>query len=50
MIRAFIRGTIEFRSSCGRTYDDSPYSSRSVAYDRGRDLAHRFTFRLFDRE
>jgi hypothetical protein len=47
-ITAFLRGFVEFRSSLGMTYDDDPYSPRSVAYDRGRDLAHRLTLRRFD--
>lgn len=48
MIAAFLLGAREFRSGLGMTYDDSPYSRRSVAYDRGRDLAHRLTFRRWD--
>jgi hypothetical protein len=44
----FLQGACEFRSDCGMTWDDNPYSPRSEAYDRGRDLAHRITFRIYD--
>jgi hypothetical protein len=47
MACAFFLGLWEFRSDFGRTYGD-PWSCCSVAYDRGRDLAHRLTFRRFD--
>ena len=52
MLIAFIRGIAEFRR--GSTWadptrtDDNPYTAKDDAYDRGRDLAHRVTFRLFD--
>ena len=44
----FFRGMYEFRSDFGMTYDDTSCSPRSQAYDYGRDLAHRLTFRRFD--
>lgn len=43
---AFILGVIEFRSDLTRAYDDLGLLE---AYDIGRDLAHRLTFRKFDR-
>lgn len=49
-IKAFIRGMIEFRSDC--TWADPAredfLTELDMAYDRGRELAHRLTFRRFD--
>lgn len=42
-IRYFLLGLYEFRQSC--TTDAGDYDA---AYERGRDLAHRTTFRRFD--
>jgi hypothetical protein len=36
--RIFALGFREGRGDTGMTYDDSPWSSRSRAYDTGRDL------------
>ena len=52
MIFAFIRGIIEFRQDCtwgdpARTADNH-YTAKDEAYDRGREFAHRFTFRAFE--
>lgn len=47
-IKAFLLGIREFRSGVGMTYDGSPYSPRSVAYDWGREIAHRVTLRHWD--
>jgi len=44
LLRAGILGFIEFRSGVGMTYGDK----RDEAYDFGRDLAHRLTFRKWD--
>jgi hypothetical protein len=44
-IKAFILGFIEFRSGCGMTYANE---ALTVAYDKGRDLAHRLTFRHYE--
>lgn len=41
---AFCLGAIEFNGSVGRSYDDS----RHEAYDWGREIAHRVTFRRFE--
>lgn len=38
MIQAFLLGLTECRGSVGMTYDDNPFSHRSLAYDRGRSL------------
>ena len=46
--KAFLLGIREFRSSCGRTYENNPHSPRSIAYDHGREIAHRATFRHWD--
>jgi hypothetical protein len=45
MIRAFLLGVREFRSSLTTSYDDYDLL---LAYDRGRELAHRLTFRRWD--
>jgi hypothetical protein len=42
---AFIFGMLEFRSDFTRSYEDYDVL---CAYDAGRDLAHRLTFRHFD--
>lgn len=42
--RTALLGALEFRSGVGMTYEDA----RDEAYDFGRDLAHRFTFRRWD--
>ena len=53
-ILAFIRGMIEFRSDCTwadpARSDDVPgdYTELDSAYDSGREMAHRLTFRRFD--
>ena len=44
-IAAFINGMIEFRLTCTTHYDDIALLE---AYDSGRELAHRLTFRHFD--
>lgn len=38
MIRAFLLGWREWRGDVGMTYDGSPESPRSRAYDRGRSF------------
>ena len=43
---AFFRGVVEFRTCLTTHYDDY---GLSLAYDYGRDLAHRCTFRRWDR-
>ena len=50
--KAYILGMLEFRSDYtwgdpART-DDNMYTILDEAYDRGRDMAHRLTFRYFD--
>ena len=45
-IRAFILGVLEFRHSVTTGFDSWP---ELYAYDTGRDLAHRLTFRVYDR-
>ena len=45
MIRAFLLGMAEFRLSLTTHYDDYRLL---VAYDRGRELAHKLTLRRFD--
>ena len=42
-IKAFILGMIEFRSDCTTNVGDE-----DLAYDSGRDFAHKITFRHFD--
>jgi hypothetical protein len=42
---AFIRGVIEFKSSVTTYYEDY---GLTLSYDRGRDLAHKLTFRRYD--
>lgn len=44
-ILAFLNGIREFRMSCTTGYDDDDLMR---AYDHGRDLAHRATFRRFE--
>lgn len=46
-LTAFLRGFIESRGDVGMTYDD-PYSPRSVAYDRGRNLGRQTIARGMD--
>lgn len=41
-----MKGALEFRSGLGATYGDG----RDEAYDFGRDLAHRITFRKWDHD
>ncbi len=43
--RAFLRGMQEYRQSI--TTSSASYRMRDT-YDRGRDLAHRLTFRRYD--
>ncbi len=45
-IKAFILGVIEFRNDVTTSVGDDLIE----VYDRGRDLAHRLTFRKFDQE
>ena len=40
-----VQGAREFRSSFGMSWDDP---AKSEAYDLGRELAHRLTFRKWD--
>ena len=53
-IKAFLLGMIEFRSDCTwadpARSDDIPgdYTELDFAYDSGREMAHRLTFRRFD--
>lgn len=44
-IVAFITGVLEFRSGFTTGYTDLDLMD---SYDKGRDLAHRLTFRYFD--
>jgi hypothetical protein len=44
-IKAFVKGMREFRCSVTVRYADLRLRT---AYDSGRDLAHRLTFRKFD--
>jgi hypothetical protein len=44
-LAAFLRGVREFRSSVTTHYDDYDLL---LAYDWGREWAHRLTFRLFE--
>lgn len=41
MLQAFLLGLWECRGDVGLTFDDSPDSPRSRAYDRGRSLGQR---------
>lgn len=45
MLKAFIYGVLEFRSNITLNFGDN-----MEAYDIGRDLAHRLTLRVFDRD
>lgn len=45
MLKAFLLGVIEFRRSLTTSFEDYELLE---AYDRGRDLAHRITFRHWD--
>lgn len=45
-LRAFLAGIREFRSSFTLAYPGDDELSRS--YDRGRELAHRLTFRRYE--
>lgn len=45
LIIAFLLGMREFRLSMTTSYDDVRLAE---AYDHGRDLAHRLTFRRFE--
>lgn len=38
---AFLLGVVEFRHSCGMTFDNDLEAPRSRAYDTGRDLMQR---------
>ncbi|WP_330728182.1 hypothetical protein [Burkholderia multivorans] len=44
-ILAFLNGIREFRLDCTTSYDDDELTA---AYDHGRELAHRLTFRRFE--
>jgi len=44
-IKAFIRGVLEFRSGFTTQFE---CDDMSRAYDRGREFAHRITFRRFE--
>ena len=50
--RAFVLGMREFRRSWTwsdpSATDENPYTHLDHAYDVGRDLAHRLTFRVFE--
>lgn len=37
-IRAFLFGIKERNKTCGVTFDDDPFSPRSIAYDEGRNV------------
>jgi len=45
MIKAFINGVIEFRSSYTTRYEDLDLA---YVYDLGRELAHKLTFRRYE--
>lgn len=45
-IKAFLMGMLEFRSCVTPNYGDD--YDLLLAYDRGRDLAHRVTLRRFE--
>lgn len=51
-LRAFLRGMREFRSwvtwADPARRDASDYTDLDLAYDRGREFAHRITLRCFD--
>jgi len=49
-VKAFLRGMIEFRSDCtwADPLRDDYLTDLDVAYDWGREWAHRLTFRYFD--
>jgi hypothetical protein len=44
-MKAFIKGMLEFRSSATTNYDYPDI----YKYDAGRELAHRLTFRKWDK-
>lgn len=44
MLKAFLLGLCEFRSSLTTHFE----GHQGEAYDRGRELAHRLTWRLFE--
>ncbi|QXN71160.1 hypothetical protein RCDURKIN_104 [Rhodobacter phage RcDurkin] len=44
-LKAFFLGMFEFRTSWTTSYDDYDLME---TYDRGRELAHRLTFRRFE--
>ena len=44
-LRAFLNGMLEFRTSWTTNYPDDALME---TYDRGRDLAHRLTFRRYE--
>lgn len=44
--RAYVLGIMEFRSDFTTSFDDYDLL---LAYDRGRETAHKLTFRLWDR-
>ena len=45
IVRAFLLGIWEFRLSFTTAYDDLDLE---MAYDKGREIAHKVTFRYFD--
>ncbi len=44
-IKAFLLGVWEFKLSCTTHFDEPLINS----YDWGREIAHRLTFRIFDK-
>lgn len=46
LIGAFVLGALQFRSDWTTHFNDC---AMAAAYDFGRELAHRLTFRRFDR-
>lgn len=46
MLKAFVNGIREFRLDSTTSYDDWGHLN---AYDAGRELAHRLTFRRFEK-
>ena len=44
MIKAFFKGIYEFRHFSTQPY----YDSRDTAYELGREIAHRITFRRWE--
>lgn len=44
-VKAFLQGAWEFRLSFTTHYDDY---TQMIAYDSGRELAHKLTLRKFD--